>query len=191
VGTEWEVETVVASSGRVQECSMVLDASGIPHIAFEGKVLETYGMHYATKPDGAWVFENIIEDTAGIGSIALRQDGTPGIGYVTTPDGLHTQTYFALRSEGNWLDELVTDLSIGGNLHFIADDIPLIIGISFISHDEHTLEAAFKSSTEWQVSRISLEGQDVTHVTSLVDASDMIGVRYSARGEGVFFKTYW
>lgn len=156
--SRWLVETVDPSTGPGQSSSLVLDASGNPHISyFDWK---NQDLKYAVKTGNTWSIENV--DAAGslgeYSSLALDSSGNPHISYYDSQvDVGNGDLKYAVKSGGGvWFIETVDsagDLGRYNSLVLDASGNPHIAYKSTLTTD---VKYAVKSSDgKWTIETVA------------------------------------
>lgn len=110
----WQFETItVEIAGEIR---LTLDASGSPHVAFDGDGAKKYAWRDATT--GEWNVESITGENSGAGNLALHLDAN-GSPYIATQVGNFGPVLIWKRHPSGWASEQVP-ASDGTRYHSFA-----------------------------------------------------------------------
>jgi hypothetical protein len=183
-GGVWSIDTVVtAFPDAGYRSSLVLDASGNPHLSYSvidnGTNAKT--LYYATRSSGVWSSQ-IVDGTATAGewtSIALDASGNPHICYI---DEVNAQLKYASLIGGVWSTVIVdAGPDVGGHVSLVIDPV----GNAQMSYTGATgaLKYAKDSYGTW-ASFLVDDMVIADHTAIAVTASNVAKIAYTNRSPG-------
>ncbi len=150
----WEFETV-SPDLDTQECDLILDGSGRPHISFTAY---DYGLpsssaispsaslgrdlFYGTKDGTGWSVEKIDDGEIYKSRIALDGEGSPSVCYF---DNIADELRYASRVEGSW-DIAIVSSDIYVYAISMTDDESGIPHVAFVARNEGLINNSLKDS---------------------------------------------
>lgn len=183
-GGTWNIETVAEGSSA----SLVLDASGNPHISFS----HNNSLWHAFKSEDVWTIESVDsgKDVGVYNSLALDSDGNIYISY-NSYSGLK----YALKSEGVWTIETIDSDNYGeyNSLTLTSEPYP---HISYCDNDTTLKYAALreygvfeKAGVKWYIDTLDSTGSRCTYTSLAWLAPDIphIGYRDPTNGDLKYF----
>jgi len=101
----WDVSEVYSGWGGIGDSSLVLDASGTPHVSYSADA----GLYHAVKVLGGWDSEYVasVGYSGGWSSIAISPAGQPAIAFIDCSNESGNYLKYAYKSGGTWLTETV------------------------------------------------------------------------------------
>ncbi len=172
-------------------CSIVLDASNNPHIAYWKT--DVFGIKHAYKNGGGWILETVDGLGTYCGSIALNSDGYPCVSYRGNAGGLR----YAYKDVGGWntasvgpVDSVST--AIDSHLALDSNDCPHIV---YNNGNTNDLMYAYEDSGSWNTETvdsgavvagakcsIALDSNNYPHVSYYRDGLDDLKYAYNTSG---------
>ena len=114
----WNTETV-DTVGNVGHCSLALDASGLPHVAYYH---EGVGLKYAAHDGSSWSVQTVESGYMGTyASLALDAAGNPHISYVDA-SGTYDNLRYAHYNGTSWSKQTIDTGDRTGRYNDIALD---------------------------------------------------------------------
>jgi len=172
----WSIETIGPASARPRTTSLILDAHGMPHVAWIGPD----GIMFARR-DEAWSVSCVAQVDAHDVSLALDSQGRPHVSYVVVGTGLH----HAWR-DANWHTESV-DSAIWDAVRHVQHSAIAVgpedcVMIAYCVDDEY-VKLAQQSAAGWTISTVYAEPYSfIVHHPTLV--LDDLGYPHIGYGSG-------
>ncbi|MFN0149633.1 MAG: T9SS type A sorting domain-containing protein [bacterium] len=170
------VETAVNDVGLYT--SVVLDASGNPHVSFQDNTAND--LKYAFKSEGAWTIETAdgsANDEGLYTAIAVDAAGNPHVSYL---DNTTSDLKYARRSGTAWTIEVADgSVNLVGSWTSLALDASGNPHITYLDQTTDDLKYARKSGGVWTIETADGSANNVGSYTSLVlDSSGNPHVSY-------------
>jgi hypothetical protein len=162
--------------------SLVLDATGQPHISyllkFSGGSIFTYDLRYGAFDGAAWTLETVAthQESGWYTSLALGATGQPRISYYVDPDA--TLGYAEVVGE-QWKIQTVDRAGVTSSLRLDSSGRPRV-AYQGMGAD---VRFAYRDDTQWQIETIGQQGQSPdgsgrAAVCMALDAMDVPHVVY-------------
>jgi hypothetical protein len=160
---QWQIETVDNSNEVQQYCSIALDSTGTPHIAYQSDV--DRGLYFARKVSAEWITQRI-HPWSVIGyhcSLAFNSSDQPAIAHQQDYDDI---IRYSFLDGSEWQMEIVDDTaSVGSSVSLVFDgaDRPHVAYTNFSIND---LRYAYKYAGLWTIQELGVPGYSADLVLS-------------------------
>jgi hypothetical protein len=183
----------IVSYNGAGNCSITLDAAGVPHVSFHGSNdsgSSLSDLMFATQIGGTWIVEDVdpgnyrdgsYYDYAGqFTSLAIAPNGTPHIAYYSSVPGQPGAGIlrYARRAGDIWVMETVDATPGAGALNSLALDPAGAPHIAYYSPMTRELRIAHGAPSGWIVETIDASGDVGQYPSLAIDAAGHFFVSY-------------
>ena len=155
VHSQWQIETVVSEDWVGEYCSLALDESGNPYIAYFNAF--TGYLYLTHRTASGWITEQVTQSvgTGHYASLAFDGDGHPGISY----QDIVTKTLKYARYDGSsWSNETVDDSANVGQYSALAFDSADRPHIAYGNKDQNQFKYTYYYAGIWNIFDLGYPG---------------------------------